>query len=377
MPQRAVLNPKEERRLLRGHPWVYRNEFSDLPELEDGSIVDVYSAEKRFVGRGFFQAQGGIAVRLLSRHQEDFDTTFFARRLETALTLRRRWFGKDTTVFRWVHAESDGLPGLVIDRYNDVVVISTSCRFYEKNQQILRGALGGLVEVSGVLWDTGTQRTVYGNVPPEIVCTLETGVTLGFTWEKAQKTGLFLDQRSNAAEMQRLADGARVFDGHCYVGLWTCHAARAGAAEVTAMDTSEAALDQAKRNAEYNGVSQRCRFERGDVLERLPNEPTYDLVFLDPPALAKARSHVAKAVAYYEQLNARGLRALRPGGWLITSSCSHFVDIPLFLEILKRAARTAQRNVQLVALRGAAADHPIAPAVPETAYLKCAFLRVI
>jgi 23S rRNA (cytosine1962-C5)-methyltransferase len=179
----------------------------------------------------------------------------------------------------------------------------------------------------------------------------------------------------NVRAMDWLAPGARVFDGHCYAGLWSCRAAKAGAKEVVGVDTSEAALARARRNAELNGAD-KVHFEAADVLEKLQGEERYDVVIIDPPALAKSRAHLTKALGLYQALNRAAMEAVQPGGCLVSSCCSHFVDRESFLEVLKRAARSSQRDAQLIELRGPSPDHPELLEMPETSYFTCAILRI-
>lgn len=371
----ATLNPKEERRLLRGHAWAYRNEFKQLPEAEDGEIVDVFAANRRFVGRGFYQKDGGIAVRILSRRQEDIDRAWLNERVAQALAFRQRLFPTGD-VYRWVFGESDGLPGLVADRYGAVVSAQTACAFYAQRVEELSEIFLAQPGVSGVVLERAGRPQRFGEVPDAVDCVID-GVKAGFSLESGQKTGLFLDQRRNYLAMRPYAQGARVLDGHCYVGLWSCHAALAGAASVVGADTSAKAIELAQANAERNGVAGQCTFECAEIEALLDRGGAYDLVILDPPAFAKARNQSSKALARYQALNAAAMRVIEPGGILVTCSCSHFVDAPAFLETLKHAAATAQRQALLLEMRGASPDHPVLLSMPETAYLKCAVLRIL
>lgn len=369
----ATLNPKEERRLIRGHLWAYRNEFKSIPELENGDLLDIFSAERRFVGRGFYQADGGIAVRLLSRRQEEIDQTFIADRVSRARGLRERLFS-GSRVWRWVHAESDGLPGLVADRYDGLVCLKTVCKFYARRMEELAGVFLEEEGATGVCFVCGAEMSTFGTVPELIEVEID-GLRTAFPLSGAQKTGLFLDQRLNRAAIGPLAQGARVLDGHCYVGQWSCRAARAGAASVLGIDTSAWAVEEATANAARNGIQEVCRFECASIEEVLERGELYELIILDPPAFAKGRGQAENAMSRYLALNANAMRCLSPNGFLVTSSCSHFVDVPAFTEMLKRAAAAAKRQMLLLEMRGAAPDHPVMLSMPETAYLKCAFLR--
>ncbi|MCC6796009.1 MAG: class I SAM-dependent rRNA methyltransferase [Candidatus Hydrogenedentes bacterium] len=371
---KAILKSKEDRRLLRGHLWAYRNEFAKLPELEDGDIVDAVSDAGRFVGRGFFQAEGGIAVRLLADSDEQVDDALVARRIARARRYRETLYPNES-VYRWVFGESDGLPGLVADRYGHVAAIETSCAFYVRQAERIANVFLADEQILGVRFQSGNQVQRFGEVPAGVDVT-SFGVTFRVNLEKGQKTGLFLDQRENCMAAAPFMHGARVFDGYCYAGQWGLHAARAGASGVTCVDTSQPALDMARANAELNDAADKFIFVNSDVMSALQNGERYDVVIIDPPALAKARSQTQKALGHYQSLNRDAMQAVSPGGYLVTSSCSHFVDEADFLEMLKRAARAVQRPIWIVDVRGAARDHPVLMAMPETAYLKCATLRV-
>jgi 23S rRNA (cytosine1962-C5)-methyltransferase len=374
-PMRGLLLPKEERRILRGHLWAYRNEFAELPDLADGAVVDVLSSAGRFVGRGFYQAQGGIAVRILSRRPAPIDAAFLSRRIAAAREFRERVFPGET-VYRWLFGESDRLPGLVADRYGPCVSAQTSCAFYRQHREEIVKAFLECPGVEAVRLNVCGDVLRSGPIPAPIECAVD-GVRVAVDIEGGQKTGMFLDQRENWRAAGRYADGAAVLDGHCYIGMWSIHAALAGAAQVLGVDTSAQAIALAQANAERNGVAERCTFERADIAEVLQRDVRYDLIILDPPALAKSHAQERRAQGLYHALNTAALKALAPGGILITSSCSHFVTREAFLEIVKRASTAAQRHMWLLEVRGAAPDHPVLMGMPETAYLNCLVLRAL
>jgi 23S rRNA (cytosine1962-C5)-methyltransferase len=345
-----------------------------VPELEDGDIFDVYASNSRFTGRAFYQARGGICGRILSFHQSSIDRDFFKKRLRNAEELRRKLF-PGSTLYRWIHGESDGLPGLIIDRYDSALSIQTSCAFYQKHQPLLEEILLSWPGISFLSFSFRDSRSEAGETLESFQVELK-GLKLGLSLSSTQKTGLFLDQRENWPLVEPFASGARVLDAFCYHGLWGLHAARAGASSVTCIDTSQAALDQAKENARLNELDQQCVFLREKVENHLQDSGLYDVIILDPPAFAKSRKQQRAAFALYENINVSALKKLAPGGMLISCSCSHFLDNTLFEEMLKRAARRAASQLQLLMMRGAAPDHPVLTAMPETAYLKCAVLRM-
>ena len=372
-----TLKPGEERRLLRGHRWVYRNEVGSLtPIPPDGGIVDIYSAGRRFIGRGYYQQSGGITARIFSPHQEEPDETFWFKRLQRAADLRRRLFPGET-VYRWVFGESDHLPGLIIDRYDQVAVAAFESPFYAERLDLLAKAIQFTADIQHLYVFGPNGGSGWHSTPLDSVSFSVNGLKGNFQPDRIQKTGLFLDQRTNWPLIRRFAEGAEVLDGYCYHGWWGLHAAAAGARRITACDSSATALEQARINASLNGFTERFRFEEQPVEMLLTHsEQSYDVIVLDPPALAKSRTHVKSALPRYVELNALALRRVGPEGILITSSCSHFVDNALFEEILKRAASKARRRVSIMAWRGASPDHPVLLSMPETHYLKCMVLRV-
>lgn len=372
---RGILKAKEERRLLRGHLWAYRNEFESLPDLEDGALIDVVSAQGRFVGRGYFQAAGGIAVRILTREPHEIDAEFIKRRIDRAKAFREGLYPGET-VYRWVYGESDGLPGLVADRYGPLIVARTSSRFYASVVDRLADAFLSHEGTKGVVVRVGDDTFERGIVEAPVECSVN-NLSFSIDPKTSQKTGMFLDQRENWKLAQRYACGGTVLDGHCYTGAWGLHAAAAGAERVLGVDTSSSAIETARSNAERNGLSAACSFEAADIQDVLARGETWDTVILDPPALARSRGHLKKALGLYQALNRDAMKVLKPGGILITSSCSQPLDAAAFIEVLKRAAGSARRPAQLLDTRGAAPDHPTLLAMPETHYLTCAVLRIL
>jgi len=372
---RAILKEKKDRRIARGHLWAYRAEFDNLPEIPDGGVVDIFTKRGKFIARGFFQSEGTIAVRVLDNHQTTIDAEFFRSRIDRALRLRQTMFPGETA-YRWIHAESDGLPGLTVDRYDSVVSARSVCAFYAAHGQVLCDGFAACDGVEAVRLEAAGQAFTVGGPPDECRVELD-GTTLNFALKTGQKTGLYLDQRKNAAFLDAIVNGARVFDGYCYVGHWSCRAAINGAASVRGVDSSRPAIDYANANAEANGVRERCRFEVADVQKALADGQTYDVICLDPPALAKSRHQLKKSLTLYQALNRDAMKAVDPaGGYLITSTCSHLVSEDDFLEALKRAARSAQRTVTILRKAGPPPDHPWLLTMPETRYLTCVMLAI-
>ncbi|HQE83899.1 MAG TPA: class I SAM-dependent methyltransferase, partial [Candidatus Hydrogenedentes bacterium] len=281
MPHAAILKPKEERRLLRGHRWAYRNEFASLPDAQDGELVDVLADGGRFVGRGFFQASGGIAVRILTLEDKPIDGELLRARIHRARRYRDQLYG-GSTVYRWVYAESDGLPALIADRYDCMVSVQAGSPFYAGHAEGIAEAIMESGDVRGVRFEAGGKALHFGEFLSPIDVSLN-GIRFHVDVEQGQKTGMFLDQRENVRMLEPIVKGARVLDGHCYTGLWGVSAACWGAQEVIGFDTSAPAIEMAAENARLNRVEARCSFKCADVQTALHEKKHYDVVMLDPP----------------------------------------------------------------------------------------------
>ncbi|MDR7434432.1 MAG: class I SAM-dependent rRNA methyltransferase [Armatimonadota bacterium] len=386
----VFLRRGKEKRLLSGHLWVYEGEIEQIQgEVGEGEVVDVRTAAGKFVGRGTYTSRSKIAVRLLTHRQEEIDEEFFRRRLADAVAYRRQ-LSIDATGYRLVYSEGDFLPGLIVDRYGEVLVLQTTTvgmevrkplivqllddllnprYIYERNDLNVR-KLEGLPSVKGFLRGEGET----------LVEIEESGVRFLVDIEGGQKTGFFLDQRENRRAIAEYVGGAEVLDVFCYTGGFAIHAACAGAKSVWGIENSETAVTMARQNAALNGVLDRCTFLVGnafDHLRRLSQEgKQFDVVILDPPAFVKTKSALAGGLAGYKEINLRALKLLRPGGILVSCSCSFHVDEALLLAVVADAARDTRRTLRLIESRGQARDHPVLPSMPETRYLKCLIFQV-
>ncbi len=381
------LKSKEERRILRGHPWVFSNELENIPAgLAPGELVDVLDHGGRFIGRGYINPHTLIAVRLLTRKQEELDADFFRKKIATARALRRTLGFGDS--FRAVFSEGDGLPGLIVDKYADTLVVQSSTAGIDKLLDRILPALRdeyaptAIVlrndtasrEIEGLAQET---RVVHGEVSGPVLIE-ESGIKYHVDVLEGQKTGFFFDQRENRQAMKELARGRRMLDCFCYVGAWSLSAARFGASEVTGIDSSRKAVDLAAANATLNGLN--AQFISADVFDELrryeKQRERFGLIILDPPAFVKSRAKVREALKGYKEINLRAMKLLEPGGALVTCSCSHHIDQDLFKEMLIDAAHSAGRQARLLEMRSQARDHPMLLAARETQYLKCAILIV-
>ncbi len=373
-------------RLHKGHLWIYRSDVAKAPGASAGDVVAVVDGRRRFLAKAFWSARSQIALRVVTRDEEPVDAPFLAGRLASARGLRERAFPGETA-WRMVHGEADLLPGLVVDRYGDTFVMQTLVPATERRKDLLadllvsgHGAsvvverndvrvreLEGLAQVKGVLRGAAPGATEYR----------EGEVLLRVDVLEGQKTGAFLDQRENHVRAGEYALG-RCLDCFSYAGGFALQLARR-AAQVTAVEMQPTAAGLLRANAALNGTSNLEIVEQNafDYLrDRSEEAPAWDLIVLDPPAFAKNKESLAGARRGYKEINLRALQILKPGGILITASCSYHLSEALLEELVLEAARDAGREVQLLERRGAGRDHPVLLGVPETRYLKCLVARV-
>jgi 23S rRNA (cytosine1962-C5)-methyltransferase len=374
-----------DRRLRTGHLWVFSNELQDgFQSLPVGALVDVLDFRRSFLGRGTVNPHSLIAVRLFTRESEVVDGSFLRARIERAAQLRERFLGADARVCRLVYSESDGLPGLIVDRFEDVLVLQSNTAGMDRLLPLVMDALVGLFNPRAIVAANDAPVRELEGLPLERIVahgTLEgrvrfeqDGITFFADPLHGQKTGFFPDQRFNrrlAASFVRSGD--RVLDLFCYTGGFGLYCLKAGAAHVTFVDASESALAVAREAAEANGFSDRAEFVKTDIFEMLkePGE-RFDMVILDPPALAKSRTKVPAALRAYRDLNARAMSRAKDGCILVTASCSGLVHTDSWLGSLREASHKSGRNLRIVARGGQSPDHPVLASMPETEYLKFA-----
>lgn len=384
----VYLRRGREQRVLGGHPWVFRSDIEREEGAADGLPVRVLTAAGRFLAMAVYNPRSQISLRVLSRRDEPIDGAFIRGRVHRALDYRRRF--ADLNSCRLIFAESDGLPAVIADKFGDVIVVQILClgmeRFkadivdalaqelsprgvYERNDVPVR-ELEGLSQQTGLLW---------GEVPSRVEMQ-ENGVRFLVDVKEGQKTGFFLDQKENRAAIAPFVPGMRVLDCFTHTGSFALHAARYGAAEVTGVDISEHACACALENARLNGVEDRVRFECANAFDFLRAHQTageqYDVVILDPPAFTKTRSAVEGALRGYKEINLRGMKLTRDGGYFITCSCSQHVTPDLFRGMLMEAQKDAHVQLRQIEWRTQGRDHPILLASPETQYLKCGIFQV-
>ena len=388
--KRIHVKKNEERRVRKGHLWIYSNEISDsLKEYEPGELVDVFDFRNTFLARGYINPHSLICVRILSFHQEEIDGHFFKRRIENAFEYRQR-LALNREFYRLVFSEGDFLPGLIIDRYGDHLVLQTTTAGMESQRDLMCEVLDELFRPEVILAKNDGVHREIENIPsykkvikgtlagPIVV--KDTELKLEVDLLEGQKTGLYLDQWENYKRLRELVGGASILDCFCYSGAWALHAAQYGAEKVIGVDSSEKAIKWAERNAALSDFSDVSTFRVGNAFHILTHvqkkREHFECVILDPPAFVKSKSKLIEGLKGYREINRRALNILSPHGILVTCSCSHHVDRGAFLSVVRRAAADARRKVRMIEFRTQAPDHPILLSMPETEYLKCAILEV-
>lgn len=397
------LNKKISRRVETGHPWIFGNEVNTGKALDAaakaGEIVNVFTHDKKFVGRGYINPQSQIMVRLLTRDKDEvIDDRFFVNRLQQAWSYRQKLGYTENC--RLIFGEADDIPQLIIDKFNDYFVIQTLALgidvwktaivkaieiifkpkgIYERNDVPVR-ELEGMEQQKGFLSaEFDTNIIITENARPDDP--FGRGVKFYVDIANGQKTGFFLDQQDNRRAIEHIVKDADVLGAFCYTGSFEIMAGHYGARSVLGLDISQNAIDMCNKNAALNGLGDICRFEcvnAFDVLKEWSREgKQWDVVMLDPPSFTKSRATINKAVAGYKEINLRGMKLVKPGGFLVTSSCTNLVQPELFLDIIQMAATDAKRKIRQVVFNSQSADHPIIRGQENTHYLKFLIVQVM
>ena len=386
---KVYLNRKINQRIALGHPWIYNNEVDRIAgPVAPGDIVEVYFFDGQLAGRGYINPASQIIIRLLTRKIEDITAAFFHQKIQAAWDYRKHLGYTENC--RLVFGEADGLPALIIDKFNDYFVMQTLSYgievwkdaivdalksifnpkgIYERNDVPVR-ELEGLQQQKGFLTDP---------FPTEIIIN-ENDLQFYVNIENGQKTGYFLDQQDNRRAIQNIVKGADVLGAFTYTGTFEIHAAHYGAKSVLGIDISEGAVEQANKNAALNKLDHIVKFEAMNAFDVLKNwgkeGRKYDVVMLDPPAFTKSRNNIDKAVTGYKEINLRGMQLIRNGGFLVSSSCTNLVSPELFLDTIEMAARDAKKRIRQVTYQSQSSDHPIIWGMENTHYLKFLIVEV-
>ncbi len=374
-----------------GHLWIYAGYVEEVSsDPASGDVVDIIAPNGRFYARGLYNPASKIRVRILTFDDEPITEQFWRGRLAQAIRLRRR-IVTDTTAYRLIYGEADRLPGLIVDRYDDVLVMQTLSSGMDRRKDLLADLLCQESGATRVYLRNDAKSRILEGLPVErgflrgggatMVDVQEGPARFLVDIERGQKTGWFCDQRENRLVTARFAAGAEVLEVFAHTGAFGIHAALAGAKSVEGLDVSEEALALARNHAVLNKVEDRCVYRTADAFEEMRKLERagrrYDLVLLDPPAFARSKQAVPRALAGYKDVNLLGMRLIKPEGFLVTSSCSHHVTEQELWTGIRLAARDAKRQIRLLEQRGQASDHPILATMPETRYLKCFILQVL
>ena len=391
----VILKKGEGRTLKAGGLWVFDNEIAKIDgEFENGDIVSVLDFDGYFMGYGFINTNSKITVRLLTRKKDDVvDEKFIEKRVRDAWNYRKDTI--DTSSCRIIFGEADFLPGIVVDKFSDVLVVESLALGIDKLKPVILDCLKKVLAEDGI-----TVRGVYERSDAKVrqnegmerykgfigrefdtkVEIVENGVHYYVDVRDGQKTGFFLDQKNNRKSVQRIVKDKTVLDCFTHTGSFALNAGYAGAKEVLGVDASDLAVEQARENAQLNNLQDRVKFMTADVFDLLPKleeeGKKYDVVILDPPAFTKSRSSIKNAVKGYREINLRGLKLVKDRGYLVTCSCSHFMDPELFAKTIKEAAHGAHKRLRQVEFRTQAPDHPILWAADESYYLKFYIFQV-
>jgi 23S rRNA (cytosine1962-C5)-methyltransferase len=370
-------------RIREGHPWVFAESLKKHDSLPAGSLVRLMTDYDYDCGIGFYNAHSSIAIRLLHTH-EDVNVEFFVNRLRSALAIRERVFPTMNS-YRLCFGESDELPGLIIDRYGDYCAMQCLSAGMDARIEMIISALKEILPgLKGVIakhdsplrLKEGLQQgeyIVYGEIPDNINIQ-EHDIQLEISLMHGQKTGYFLDQRLNRKWVEQLSSGLDVLDCFTNQGGFALHAAKGGAKSVLGIDSAKQAIEASKRNAELNNFSQ-AQFEQADVFDFLKSSvqagKTWDIIILDPPAFTKSKATLARAKRGYAEINRQALKLIRPGGFLVSASCSQHLSAQMLIEIVQTESKRVNRSLRLIHSGGQSPCHPILPIMPETSYLKC------
>lgn len=384
------LKRKISPRVVNGHPWIFNNEVEKVEgEPAGGETVTVFTHDKKFVGRGYYNPKSQIVVRLLSRNKQDeINEQFFHNKIAQCWEYRKKLGYTENC--RLVFGEADSLPQLIIDKFNDYFVIQTLALGIDAWKPAIVKAINSIFQPKGIYERNDVPVRELEGLPQQKgflsapfdtkIIISENGLKFHVDIENGQKTGYFLDQQDNRRAIQHIVKGADVLGAFTYTGTFEIHAAHYGAKSVLGLDISENAVQQANKNAALNGLDNICHFETAnafDVLKQWGKDGRqYDVVMLDPPAFTKSRETIQKAITGYKEINLRGMKLVKPGGFLVTSSCTNLVHAELFLQIIDMAAKDARRKIRQVVFQAQAADHPIIWGLENTQYLKFLIVEV-
>lgn len=397
---KITITKKGENKILSGHPWVFEDEVLNIQgDYENGEIVDIVSLKGKYLGSGFINDNSKIRIRIVTRNSNDtIDSLFWRRRIEYSLDYRLQVMDDyDLNSFRLIFGESDGFPGLTVDKFNNILVCEVLSLGIEKRKDIIFPLLIEVLKEKGIIVNAIYERndsiirnkegmdTYKGyfikddNIKSTVTIIEENGIKYKVDYENGQKTGFFLDQKKNRLAIRKIAKGKKVLDCCTHTGSFSFNAIIGGAISSTALDISESAIEMVVENAKLNNMDSFMKYVVSDVFDYLNTikKGEYDFIILDPPAFTKSRKTLNNALKGYKEINMKAMMALKRGGYLATASCSSFATPKLFMDMLKSASQDAGVELKLIEERRQSYDHPILINVPETEYLKFYIFQVI
>lgn len=387
----VILKMKSKENIRHFHPWIYKSEIADIRgECADGGLVCVKSPKGSIVGCGYINRRSEITIRILDRDEFAFDEKFITARLRAALEYRQRCVS-GTNAYRVVSSEGDFFPGLIVDKYDDTVVVQFLTLGVEKRKDLIVKCIGEVLSPKRIYERSDVNVRKYEGLDlrkgwlagsgEALVEIAEGGVKYLVDVANGHKTGFYLDQRDNRMHVREYLKGKDLLDCFTYTGSFAVAAAKAGARSVFGIDISGDSVSLARKNAGINGVSNRCEFVEMNVFDALKSFEKegrrFDAVFLDPPTFTKSKAAVDEAYRGYKEINLRAMKIMNPGGYLLTSTCSHHVTAEMFKDMLRDAANDARKTVRVIFCGTQSADHPVILSIPETEYLKAFFVQVV
>ncbi len=390
-----TLNAQKAKPIWQGHPWVFPKAIQHIDKpVQTGQLVKVFDARKTLIGAGIYNEHSLYRVRMLAYHHEPIVHSSLAEiipyRLQEAINLRKALLlpNFETTAYRLFNSEGDGLSGLTIDVYEDVVVVASSSYWVEENRPLIEKCIDKSIHPKEIVWNSqekplkqdGWLQASLPNDPSKKVMervVKTSGILYHVKFHETQKTGLFLDQRENHQRVATLAKGKRVLDFHSYTGGFGLHAAKSGAQSVVSVDSSQTAVKSARENAILNHLEKGMEFICSDAMKELEKAKDCDLLILDPPKLVPSRRDLNRATRYYQSLHEKAFSHIRKGGLVFTSSCSSAMTQEHFLQMLKESSLQVKKEIRILGTYGAASDHPTLPSFPEGKYLHAVLLTVL
>ncbi|ABB14586.1 class I SAM-dependent rRNA methyltransferase [Carboxydothermus hydrogenoformans] len=388
--QTVRLTKGRNHRVYRGHPWIYKTELAAQYPYSPGELVRVLDHNNRFVGIGYYNSNSQIAVRIMSFHDEEINYDWIKKKIIKAYQYRSSVVS-NTDAYRLIYGEADQIPGLIVDRFGDYLVLQSLTYGIEKLKPLIVEALMEVIKPRGIYERSDVPVRTKEGLPlatgllagevPELVVINENGFKFSVNIKEGHKTGYFLDQRENRLALKPFFHGKKVLDCFCHTGAFSVYAAGFGAKEVIGVDISSEAITRAQENAVLNGFQDKIFFIEANCFDYLreleKNRANFDIVILDPPAFTKSKEALPGAIRGYKEINLRALKLLNEGGILVTSSCSYHLTEDLFWNVISEAAFDAKKRVRIIEARRQAKDHPMLLSSPETYYLKFFILQVI